>query len=194
MNLCFDGLFGLLRISDEIIAKVTPSLDIMFKDISKMVSGNSNLPYRELGSRFLTTLLEILLKHKIKINSESSAIFKAMATTDAVYTTVCPDYSISNMLEIVVDISQVFIQKLILQESKIIDYSINIIDKDQKIREFLLTKFQTEIGKEFVDIITKPFVAKDFASMTKPSVESRRFFGMVEEIENLWLSSKTRQY
>jgi predicted unusual protein kinase regulating ubiquinone biosynthesis (AarF/ABC1/UbiB family) len=87
-NLCFDGLFGLLKLTDEMFVTITPSLDIMFADISKMTLVDSNLPYRELGSRFLTTLLDILLKHKIKINTQSSSIFKAMA---------CVYYSLSRL-------------------------------------------------------------------------------------------------
>jgi ubiquinone biosynthesis protein len=142
-NLCYDGLFALLNSTEEEKRKLVPDLDIALGQVIAKININDSLAYRELGSTFLTGILSAILKHKIKIDAKPSAIFKAMATTDAVYTTVCPDYSIKDMLEVVVDISQLFLQKLLLEEVKTLSYFLSKVDQKKTIQEF----FKNKLGR-----------------------------------------------
>ena len=192
-NLCYDGLFGLMKIGVVAQQLIIPDLDRMFQQINQNHINNPALVYRETGSLFLTSLIGIIQRHKIKISTDSSAIFKAMATTDAVYTTVCPEYNIQDMLAVVIDISQLFLQKIILQDSKLVAYSLNCVDKQFKVRGSILTGIETPLGKDILSFVTQSFVI-DPTIILSDTTKINEAFGAIEQLENLFIASQTKEY
>ena len=191
-NLCYDGLFNLIQLTDNQIQLILPDIDICFDEVLHNLRSESEIKYRKIGTIFLTGILKVILKYKIKINTQSSAIFKAMATTDAVYTTIYPDLSIGEMIPVVIDISQIFLQRLFFGEIKTIQYFINSIDRDGEYSDWILDKLNSKNGKKMIDLLTKPFIPDQNYNLNDPRYIE--FFGMISELENIFLLLKNKEY
>lgn len=192
-DLCYSGLFGLLSLSPESEFEIIPELNSMFEGIQGKHKINIDSPYLESGSTFLVTLMNIVRKHKLKIRTESSAMFKAFATLDAVFTTVYPQYTIKDMMEVIIDISQLFVQRMILNESQLVVYFLNTLDQNNDIRQYLLQKIQTELGQDISAKVLGKFIKKpeDIINSTE---QRNELFDALEQLENIFLASQTKNY
>jgi hypothetical protein len=50
------------------------------------------------------------------------------------------------------------------------------------------------VGQSIFEFITKPFVAQDFTILLEDKSKRDAFFAAIEELENAFLSIKTREY
>ncbi|GAB4149141.1 MAG: hypothetical protein OHK0017_12670 [Patescibacteria group bacterium] len=195
-NLCWDGVTRLMKMSEVDKRKITPFFKRIFAKFASDSRFMLDRPYREAGAEFLIALMHVIVKYKIYIPAEASLAFKTMATTDAVYTSVCPEVTIRDMLEPALDISQLFITKL-MAESGIVNL---ILEKgagtdgtqmSAKINEWKNMPLVGDWVIKFFNQMKLIDAQQNIEDLLNNEKLLKMRLRQIQEIENLWLSLQT---
>jgi ubiquinone biosynthesis protein len=195
-NVCWDGVTSLMQMSDHDKRRIKKEFKQLFYKFNADTAFALDRPYREVGSEFLTTLMRMLIAHRIDIPSEASLAFKTMATTDAVYTAVYPELTVRDMFATCLEVSQLFVTKiwsesglinLLLEKSVHLD-SNEAIDITHDMRRLPLFG---SVVKEKIEELKIIDSEHNIDELIENTTELNIRLQQIEEIENLWLSLQT---